>query len=182
METIFSNDEILINQLKSIEITSRVKDPYSLWRKILKLRVNEIEEGKNHRKTKKMVAVSTDLEPDVEQSSHSSPIPSTQNDESSLSILNIPDAIALRVVIDLQESSSFEDCETRKSRERLLCYYIQKLCTDIWPPSDLNRMKDYIRHPKPNGYQSLHYTTGIFCYGEYWPFELQVSAKIYVIY
>ena len=89
------------------------------------------------------MAVSTDLEPDVEQSSHSSPISSTQNDESSLSILNIPDAIALRVVIDLQESSSFEDYETRKSRERLLCYYIQKVCTDIWPPSDMNRMKDY---------------------------------------
>ena len=33
LETIFSNDEILINQLKGIEMTSRVKKPYSLWKK-----------------------------------------------------------------------------------------------------------------------------------------------------
>ena len=37
-------------------------------------------------------------------------------------------------------------------------------------------MKDYIQHPKANGYQSLHYTSSITSQGLQWPFEVQVRS------
>jgi (p)ppGpp synthase/HD superfamily hydrolase len=38
------------------------------------------------------------------------------------------------------------------------------------------RFKDYIARPKPNGYQSLHYTAVTEFENEQWPFEIQVRS------
>ena len=192
LEAIFSADDILLNQLESIEVTSRVKEPYSLWKKMLKLRVKEVEDYKALGKMKMMVTEKKSENDELddiltsssiyESSSNviSSSLDQEQAMESTRPILSVPDTIALRVVLNLVESPDVENNEVQQSRERLLCYYTQKLCTGIWPPTDEDRIKDYIMFPKGNGYQSLHYTAGLFRYGEYWPFEVQVSDLHFV--
>lgn len=46
-----------------------------------------------------------------------------------------------------------------------------------WKPVEGNpRFKDYIRNPKPNGYQSLHYTASTKWGGEEWSVEIQIRS------
>jgi len=92
-------------------------------------------------------------------------------------ILDVPDALALRVVLNAKKKSQDENRLLTKARERALCYYAQELCTKHWEPVDNNpRFKDYIERPKRNGYQSLHYTAHTEWNDEDWKLEIQVRS------
>ncbi len=118
----------------SVKVTARIKEPYSLWRKMLKLGAKNV--------------------------------------------LDVPDALALRVVFDAKKLTVDEAEDVTSARERALCYYVQQSCIDLFKPvkEGDGRFKDYIARPKPNGYQSLHYTAFTTFDSEEWPFEIQVRT------
>eukprot|EP00529_Nitzschia_sp_RCC80_P009875 CAMPEP_0113512212 /NCGR_PEP_ID=MMETSP0014_2-20120614/39217_1 /TAXON_ID=2857 /ORGANISM="Nitzschia sp." /LENGTH=801 /DNA_ID=CAMNT_0000408551 /DNA_START=233 /DNA_END=2638 /DNA_ORIENTATION=+ /assembly_acc=CAM_ASM_000159 len=91
-------------------------------------------------------------------------------------ILEVPDALALRIVLDAKKEWDGESVAVTRARERALCYYAQQLCMNVWAPSADPRFKDYITHPKENGYQSLHYTATTPFNGEEWMIEVQVRS------
>jgi (p)ppGpp synthase/HD superfamily hydrolase len=92
-------------------------------------------------------------------------------------ILQVPDAIALRIVLNAKKDFDEEPDAVTRARERALCYYAQQLCMNVWAPhKDNPRFKDYIAHPKENGYQSLHYTASTPWHGEEWSMEIQVRS------
>eukprot|EP00980_Cylindrotheca_fusiformis_P030562 scaffold25036_cov166-Cylindrotheca_fusiformis.AAC.1 len=92
-------------------------------------------------------------------------------------ILQVPDAIALRIVLNASKKEPNEPEEVIRARERALCYYAQELCLQRWAPAPEDaRFKDYIAKPKANGYQSLHYTATTNWQGEVWSMEIQVRS------
>ena len=92
-------------------------------------------------------------------------------------ILQVPDALALRIVLNSKKEHEYESDAVTRARERALCYYAQKLCKERWAPNqDDPRFKDYIANPKFNGYQSLHYTATTEWQGEDWNMEIQVRS------
>lgn len=92
-------------------------------------------------------------------------------------ILQVPDALALRIVLNSKKEHEYESDEVTRARERALCYYAQKLCLERWAPhAEAPRFKDYIANPKFNGYQSLHYTASTEWHGEEWNMEIQIRS------
>jgi ppGpp synthetase/RelA/SpoT-type nucleotidyltranferase len=92
-------------------------------------------------------------------------------------ILQVPDAIAFRIVLNAKKHYEDEPDEMIRARERALCYYAQELCLQRWAPSPEDaRFKDYIASPKANGYQSLHYTATTNWQGQVWSMEIQVRS------
>lgn len=91
-------------------------------------------------------------------------------------ILQVPDAIAFRIVLNGKKYYEDEPDEMIRARERALCYYAQELCLQRWAPSLDARYKDYIANPKANGYQSLHYTATTNWQGQVWSMEIQVRS------
>lgn len=92
-------------------------------------------------------------------------------------ILQVPDAIAFRIVLNAKKYHDDEPEEIIRARERALCYYAQELCLQRWAPSSEDaRFKDYIAAPKANGYQSLHYTATTNWQGQVWSMEIQVRS------
>jgi ppGpp synthetase/RelA/SpoT-type nucleotidyltranferase len=156
IESVLKHDTWLSPQLERLTVTSRVKKPYSLWRKLLKLR-------------KRSYFTSS-------TSKHDSAM-SLLNDPNSLTITLVQDAIAVRVIVKAKRLCDDEKEEDIQSREEFLCYYAQNRLMHIWPVINRNRIKDYITNPKPNGYQSLHHTSQCFRYGHYWPFEVQIRTE-----
>ena len=152
VERILIEDTTLMEFISSLKVTARVKEPYSLWRKMLKIRQRKIELGEK------------------------SPV---------MSVLEVPDALALRVILQARKLTADEDNEVTARREQELCYYVRDLCIDNLPstpyPSngeDYNILgadieKDYIKNSKKNGYQSLHYKSRIRFHGQKFPFEVQ---------
>jgi ppGpp synthetase/RelA/SpoT-type nucleotidyltranferase len=133
VEHILQNDPYFTKYVDHYKVTARVKESYSLWKKMkLKLKAD--------------------------------------------SILEVPDALALRVVFSAKKMTPDEDREVTSARERALCYYVQQTCTKKFRPLNDGRFKDYIARPKPNGYQSLHYTAVTEFENEQWPFEIQVRS------
>lgn len=93
-------------------------------------------------------------------------------------VFEVPDALALRIVLRSKKENPDESDEVTRARERALCYYAQRLCTERWAPLVENgRFKDYIANPKPNGYQSLHYTASTQWNSEDWSMEIQVRSE-----
>ena len=139
MTVMFGSDFEFDNQVEHFEITARVKEPYSMWKKMLRL-------GYDH-------------------------------------VLQVPDALAIRIVLKAKKLNPDEPSEITRARERALCYYAQKLCQERWRPYSVNpRFKDYIGRPKKNGYQSLHYTAQTWWQGEPWTLEVQVrSAEMHQV-
>uniref|UniRef100_A0A7S2V6V5 RelA/SpoT domain-containing protein n=1 Tax=Entomoneis paludosa TaxID=265537 RepID=A0A7S2V6V5_9STRA len=126
-------DEHFSTLVKDFTVTARVKEPYSMWRKMLQHGYQNIWE--------------------------------------------VPDAVALRIVLNAKPIQDDEPIETIRARERALCYYAQRLCTDRWVPQPHNpRFKDYIDKPKPNGYQSLHYTANAVHGNKNLSLEIQVRS------
>ena len=145
VEELLSADDMLMAQVDSLKVSSRVKQPYSLWKKLLKRRTRGGKDGDDKREE--------------------------------LSVQNLGDAVALRVVLRAKRLSPAETEETIVTREALLCYYVQKKIMERFPATDESMIKDYISNPKPNGYQSLHYTADVFRNGVDWLFEVQVRSE-----
>lgn len=143
IEQLLVSDEVFIANVDNVSVSSRVKEPYSLWKKILRYRKEAVIADRG------------------------SFMPAT------LSTKWVPDAIALRVIIRGKQMP-MEDEESLRTREKMLCYFALQKIGDVWPASEANVAKDYISSPKPNGYQSLHYTAALLINGEEWPFEVQV--------
>eukprot|EP00536_Pseudo-nitzschia_multiseries_P006712 jgi/Psemu1/193757/e_gw1.146.5.1 len=92
-------------------------------------------------------------------------------------ITQVPDALALRIVLDAKKGHPDESDAVTRARERALCYYAQELCKTVWRPYEGDpRFKDYIANPKENGYQSLHYTAGTKWNDEDWRMEIQIRT------
>ncbi|KAL7457618.1 hypothetical protein ACHAWC_009215 [Mediolabrus comicus] len=151
IEQLLRSDPVFLDQIDDVAVSSRVKEPYSLWRKMLRFRKQAAKATKGD---------------DT----------STVNSET-LSMRWIPDAIALRVVLRASKTSQYEDDDSLRTREKMLCYYALQLISDVWPTSAANKPKDYIQNPKENGYQSLHYTANLVINGEDWPFEVQIRSE-----
>ena len=132
IKVLLRKDPCFTKYVDTFKVTARVKEPYSLWRKMLKSKAT--------------------------------------------GILDVPDALALRVVFDGKRLLRDEDKEVTSARERALCHYVQQTCMTKFKPLGDGRFKDYIANPKPNGYQSLHYTAVAEFEGDDWPFEIQVRS------
>ena len=159
MEQVLRQTPGLMDELEELRVTSRVKEPYSLWKKLLKLR---------YRGGTKSLAGTRRIERRTWWD---------QQNQSELSLMDVKDGIAVRVILKARRWSPDEPDETVRYRERVLCYYVQHVLRDYWPVVDKSRVKDYIRYPKSNGYQSLHYTSAIKSDGRTWPFEVQVRSQ-----
>jgi len=133
MTAMLEQDTEFRSLVENFSVTARVKEPYSMWKKMLLRRYSDIRQ--------------------------------------------VPDSIALRIVLEAKKLTHDEPEEVTRARERALCYYAQKLCTHRWKPLEGNpRFKDYIESPKANGYQSLHYTAQTSFDGEDWTLEIQVRS------
>ena len=75
------------------------------------------------------------------------------------SILDVPDALALRIVVNGKKITKSEIDEVTEGRDRLLCYCAHQICSKHFKPLEGSSVKNYIAHPKSNGYQSPHYVT-----------------------
>ena len=62
----------------------------------------------------------------------------------------IYDLFAIRIVFD--HPDDYPD-----SQARAKCYHIMSLITDIYPHHE-QRIRDWVKNPKPNGYEALHVT------------------------
>ena len=157
IEELLNADGWLSPQLTRLTVESRVKKPYSMWRKLLK--------------TRNKVTTMSEAE--------TSFLPNATSDyvrDTPPLITYVNDVIAMRVIIRARRYENESD-EELNSREEFLCYYIQNRLLQIWPASDTSRVKDYISDPKPNGYMSLHHTSRIVRYGYEWPFEVQIRSE-----
>lgn len=134
MTSMLEQDSEFMSLVDNFSVTARVKEPYSMWKKMLRLGY--------------------------------------------VNILQVPDALALRVVLTAKKLAPDEPSAITRARERALCYYAQKLCIQRWGPNVNDpRFKDYIESPKPNGYQSLHYTAKTESLdGQEWTMEIQVRS------
>lgn len=148
IEQLLKSDAVFTEQVDDVTVSSRVKEPYSLWKKIIRYR-KEVARTSNDKSTF---------------------VPTT------LSMKWVPDAIALRVILRGRRLP-LEDEESLRTREKMLCYFAFQLISDVWPASTANKAKDYIKNPKSNGYQSLHYTAALVINEEEWPFEVQIRSE-----
>lgn len=130
---LLENDPDLAKYALTPRVTSRIKEPFSLWRKMLKNK--------------------------------------TRN------ILDIPDVLAFRVLLDAKKMKPKENVAVTRAADKALCYHSQQVCTRRFQPLNDGRFKDYIAHPKPNGYQSLHYTACINTGDDILPFEIQIRSS-----
>lgn len=142
MKRLVQEDCSFMENIENVGVTARVKEPYSVWRKMLK--ISKGVEGVNAR---------------------------------DLSILDIPDAVATRVVFKARKLTPDEPEATTQRREKELCYHLFDLCAQHWPETCDSRFKDYVKNPKENGYQSLHYSSRKRWRGAEWPFEVQIRSS-----
>jgi len=142
IKRLVQEDCAFMEHIENVSVTARVKEPYSVWKKMVKM--SRKGEGVNTRH---------------------------------LSILDIPDAVAVRVVFSARKLAPDESDATTEQRERELCYHLNDLCQQTWPKVGDSRFKDYVKNPKENGYQSLHYSSRKRWRGTEWPFEVQIRSK-----
>jgi ppGpp synthetase/RelA/SpoT-type nucleotidyltranferase len=153
LKQLLYEDPSLMYELEDLQVVSRVKEPYSFWKKLLKKRLAPAN------------VESTTKSQDLVRPSQA------------LSVLEVNDGVAMRVILKARKLDTDESDETTRSRERMLCYYVQRLVRSQWPEVDSSRVKDYIRSPKPNGYQSLHHTSKITRNGQEFFFEIQIRSN-----
>ncbi len=113
IEQLLRSDPTFLDQIDDVYVSSRIKEPYSLWRKMLRIRKQVADAKRN------------------ETSTTSDPV----------SIRWIPDAIALRVVLRASKLSQWEGDDSLRTREKMLCYYALQLISDVWPASTANKAK-----------------------------------------
>jgi len=96
IEQILKSNHVFAGQ-SDVTVSSRVKSPYSLWRKLLRHR-KKLANAKNEAS------------------------PGTRIALTSLSLNSVPDTIAFRVVLSARRLSPLEDDESLRTREKMLCY------------------------------------------------------------
>jgi len=176
LEQMLFEDLSLMHELENLEVASRVKEPYSFWKKLLKKRIHSVSmstEEDNHE-----CIDSIDIKSCLVKSSEPyGPQREMLRSVTDLSILDVNDGVALRVILKARKMHVDEPAETTRARERILCYYIHHMVRSKWPETDVERVKDYIRHPKANGYQSLHHTSKITRNRQDFFFEVQIRSE-----
>jgi len=161
------NDDDFMYQIEDLQVTSRVKEPFSFWKKLLKKR------GDNFRALKQQPDYGISESGEEGSGSRTPPSPTS----SSLVFADVQDIVALRVILKARKLTPDEPDESTRAREQVLCYYAQHLIRSEWPEIRADRLKDYIRFPKPNHYMSLHHTSSVKgADGIEFPFEVQVRA------
>ena len=130
-------DDVFMEHIASVAVSSRQKEPFSIWKKIHKMR-------RNLKRTP--------------------------------TFLDIPDAMAVRVILKARPLDPEEHPDVTRARERALCYYVQDILLKKFPDYDPAKNKDYVATPKQNGYQSLHATSSTRWHGATWPFEIQIRS------
>jgi ppGpp synthetase/RelA/SpoT-type nucleotidyltranferase len=183
----------LQEQLRYLQVTTRVKEPYSFWKKVLRNKKKSwLAAGGVKKKKASLLLADTAAPSDFSNNDNSNNI----NSRSLLSSImtqqqHVHDVVGVRVTLAARKWSDDELVETTAARERLLCYYVQNLLlqgrrrTDdrqwgkkIGATTTSGRFKDYIQSPKPNGYQSLHHTSIITTsQGIELPFEVQIRSQ-----
>lgn len=123
IEQLLMSDEVFMSNIDNVSVSSRIKEPYSLWKKILRYRKEAVSSCRNG-------------------SCNANALKST-----TLSTKWVPDAIALRVIIRGKQMP-MEDEESLRTREKMLCYFALQMIGDVWPASEANFAKDYISNPK----------------------------------
>ena len=181
IENMLHSDKWLVNQLERLTVMSRVKEPYSLWRKILKLKEKSMQTKKKSMLIDGSAIYGGNTDKDNFNVSENNTTTLTSGTTEEKNGFNLPsislvqDAIALRVIIKAKDNDLHP--ESKKLNEEFLCYYIQDRLLKMWPAVNESRVKDYISQPKPNGYQSLHHTSSITRFGQIWPFEVQIRSE-----
>jgi len=174
IQDILKNDPWLASQVERLTVSARVKQPYSLWKKLMKQKKTLIMSPSTLSST---TTSNNNNELDNNQESTKVMTITQQNETGKPSLSLVQDAIALRVIVKGKSTTTTKQEKDRLSGEEFLCYYIQNRLMKIWPVIDNDRVKDYISFPKPNGYQSLHHTSSIFKFGQEWPFEVQIRTE-----
>lgn len=145
-------DVEFMNSIKRVSFEARSKQPYSTWRKMQKLAAAAAGEGE---------------------------VSGEHAEKSEALITQVLDHLALRVVFEVADSpepsSSAEAEGERAARGEALAYHVLGLVHGRWNHMQF-RVKDYVRYPKDNGYQSLHTTATVRYHGRVVPFEVQVRT------
>jgi ppGpp synthetase/RelA/SpoT-type nucleotidyltranferase len=156
------NDAKLMALVEDLDVETRVKEPLSLWKKLIKKSRGRALVLGDYARVSSIPVVFDDKSTD------------TQAYPPGLVSSGVFDFVALRVVVRARKWRNDEDGDLIREREKLLCYYVQNRLGALW---GVSRAKDYIQFPKPNGYQSLHHTSGIALRGQiHIPFEVQIRS------
>lgn len=167
LKQLLHDDHSLMYELENLQVLSRVKEPFSFWKKLLK------QKSRSNSLTVKSVA-----ENDIRGTNQSrSQLQSKQSSTTELSIMDVNDGVALRVILKARKLDEVESDGTTRARERMLCYYIHHLLRSQWPETETARVKDYIQYPKKNGYQSLHHTSKFTRNNQDFFFEVQIRSE-----
>jgi (p)ppGpp synthase/HD superfamily hydrolase len=169
---VLHDDIPLMSQLDDLQVTSRVKEPFSFWRKLVKKKF----QNRGLVAAAKSTATLTTSKDVINRTKNVADI-SVVSSTSVLSVSDVHDVIALRIILRGKKWSTSETDEETRTRERLLCYYMREKLRHEWPSIDASRVKDYIQYPKSNGYQSLHFTSSISFSGWKLPFEIQIRSQ-----
>uniref|UniRef100_A0A7S2ZFQ1 RelA/SpoT domain-containing protein n=1 Tax=Rhodosorus marinus TaxID=101924 RepID=A0A7S2ZFQ1_9RHOD len=89
-----------------------------------------------------------------------------------LSLDEVLDVLALRVIVTPRWGGRVSDSDGEIS-----CYRAMALVQDKWDEYKDMKVKDYIKHPKENGYQSLHTTVAIQTDVGEFPLEIQIRSE-----
>ena len=123
-----------------VTVSGRAKETYSLWRKLESDRAARRE----------------DLVSEVFGSDAPAPLVDDEKLFAARDLDEVPDVVAVRVVLDVPRASDQETPEAWRERGVQLCYHVLGAVQHLEDCEAVPRVKDYIAFPKPNGYQSLH--------------------------
>jgi len=164
-----------------VAVSAKKKELYSLWLKLRKLAANAHDEERREERQRSVLDSRTtstlfgapatkraadDVDDDKEggPSSPTTTTTTTKERASSSSYCEnghfdvdaVKDVVALQVVLDVPRERG-EPMDRWRERGVRACYDALAVCNYLEgaEPTEL-RVKDYIRMPKPNGYQSLH--------------------------
>jgi len=186
-QVLFHDESKLRHQIEEWQVVSRVKQPYSAWKKLLRQRFRKslwtVPQTTTTTGSSEKTPPNSDTTTAAAAAATTSTLVPTRTTTSfaaaatsELSLLDLHDGVALRIILRARKLTDDETDAETEAREQILCYYVQHLLQQQWPVMDPSRVKDYVRTPKPNGYQSLHYASAISSQGKVWPFEIQVRS------